>query len=220
MNHDIAPNAMEICDSIDNNCNGKVDEALLSVTDDNRKLPGVILFGEDRDQDGFGASHYSVQVLACSQPNGYVTDITDRNDEDPASYPGASEICDDKDNDYDGEIDEVLVDCDADSDGVAKPRDCDETNPDIHPGAKEICDGIDNNCDGLIDNPATVCTVIPAEGPTDFQAEELRLEKKTWFVDGVEICVAYKIGRTWRFPDYFSDWDWEKARCNGVAFAR
>ncbi len=217
-NPDIKPNAMEICDGIDNNCNGKVDEWQLSVTNDNKKLPGVMLYGEDHDGDGFGASHYSVQVLACSQPDGYVVDTTDRNDEDPDSYPGASEICDDKDNDYDGEIDEALVDCDADGDGVAKPSDCDEADPDIYPGTKEICDGIDNNCNGRIDNPATVCTIVPAEGPTYFQAEKLGLEERLWRVESVGVCAAYKIGGEWRFPVGFDDW--AKARCNGVPFAK
>ena len=93
-------------------------------------------------------------------------------DTDPNIHPGQDEICDDIDNNGDGEIDEGLATTtyfpDTDFDGAADysqspvedcaepegtvadgaPADCDDSTSFIHPGAPECFDGLDNNCDG------------------------------------------------------------------------
>ena len=43
-------------------------------------------------------------MTSCEQPSGYVDDGDDCDDSDPASYPGADEVCDNVDNDCDGFI--------------------------------------------------------------------------------------------------------------------
>ncbi len=78
----------------------------------------------------------------------------DCNDGDPNVHPGAQEVCNGKDDNCDGKIDEGF---DADGDGWvscaigAKNADCDDTDPAINPGAQEVCNGKDDNCDGKID---------------------------------------------------------------------
>jgi len=58
---------------------------------------------QDADNDGFGNAN---QILSsCAQPNGYVSDSTDFNDNDANAYPNATEICDGIDNDNDGQVD-------------------------------------------------------------------------------------------------------------------
>jgi hypothetical protein len=89
----INPGKTEICDGKDNNCNGQTDEGLLLV------------FYKDFDEDGYTDGTTKV---SCSKPAGYVLSATpgDCNDNDPNINPGKTEICDNKDNNCNGQIDE------------------------------------------------------------------------------------------------------------------
>jgi uncharacterized protein (TIGR03382 family) len=98
----------------------------------------------------------------------------DCDDTEPSRYPGASERCNDLDDDCDEAVDEDPVDArtwfaDADGDGYTDPddtrtscdpdagyaeasaeRDCDDADATSHPGGTEVPDdGIDQDCDGL-----------------------------------------------------------------------
>ena len=63
------------------------------------------------DQDGDGYGNPEKTTLSCQAPDGYVEDRTDCDDQDPAVYPGASEVPgDNADQDcdtYDVEIEAI-----------------------------------------------------------------------------------------------------------------
>jgi len=156
------PGNPEICDGIDNNCNGSTDEGVLTM------------FFRDFDNDSFGDPNVFTQ--ACSQPSGYVLDNTDCDDFESNAFPGNPEVCDGIDNNCDGNIDEGGTNTyyrDLDQDGFGDPAvttqacsqpagfvsddtDCDDFESSAFPGNPEICDGIDNNCDGNIDEGISI----------------------------------------------------------------
>ena len=104
------PGADEVCDGMDNNCDGSIDEDLESMTS-----------YEDTDGDGFGDSSSSIEE--CEIPEGYVDNWNDCNDE--VVELGSSE----DDLDCDGILNDE--DEDADGDGFLAEEECDDSDPTI-----------------------------------------------------------------------------------------
>ena len=65
----------------------------------------------DDDGDGYGADLPPELYCEGDAPDGYVTTPYDCNDDDATVNPDGTEVCDDEDNDCNGEIDE-LPECD------------------------------------------------------------------------------------------------------------
>jgi hypothetical protein len=175
----INPNATEVCNSIDDNCDGQIDEGIVFTT-----------YYQDFDNDGFGTG---TPVTSCTNPGaGWVTNNTDCDDTNGNTYPGATEICNTIDDNCDGQIDEgvqtvYFIDSDGDTYGnpsvsilactqpagyTTDNTDCNDTNANINPGAEDIAgNGIDENCDGQIDNSIFELETIIALYPNPTRTE-------------------------------------------------
>ncbi len=142
---DVRPNAVEVCDNVNNDCDvDGVDE------------------GCDDDNDDYCDS---AMTIVGTNPATWPTTCTagggDCNDGNGAIKPNAPEVCDNLNNDCD--LDGVDEGCDDDNDNycdssmsiVGTPTtctagggDCNDDNTAVNPGVAEICDSVDNNCAG------------------------------------------------------------------------
>ena len=157
---DSHPGVSEICDELDNDCNGEVDEGVTTTA------------YADLDGDGYGDTDLAQE--ACTLPTGYAWADSDCDDLDASVSPAALETCDGLDDDCDGTVDEAdavdasvwYADTDADGHGtasvstractapagyVAGATDCDDARADVSPDGTEICGGVDEDCDGTVD---------------------------------------------------------------------
>ncbi len=151
----INPRAPEVCNAVDDDCNGQVDDKPTDGTD----------YYMDYDGDGYG-DVYTAVVNSCQDPDdGSITQGGDCDDGNPDIHPGAVEICDWADNDCDGTFDNATEDLptlytDADWDGYGDsngpttlgcvsmnpgysdlPGDCNDADPFINPGVDADRDG-------------------------------------------------------------------------------
>ncbi|HRI62327.1 MAG TPA: MopE-related protein, partial [Saprospiraceae bacterium] len=170
-NPDLHPGAPELCDGLDNDCNGIADD-----------LP-VFTYYADNDGDEYGSGALSLDTCLTQAPAGYTTNNLDCDDQNANLHPGAPELCDGLDNDCNGIADDLPVFtyyADSDGDGYGNNAaaldtclnespagystnnlDCNDSNAAINPDAQEIVDGLDNNCDGMVDDVVSTTEFAP-----------------------------------------------------------
>lgn len=220
----INPGMNEVCDQIDNNCNGEVDETF-------QLLPMFL----DEDGDGYGSEPLEPSCMATFGMSIWDGDC---NDENSTVHPNATEHCDEIDNDCDGQIDndpyfapryyldadgdgygvagQSIVSCEAPDDYVDNYLDCDDTSSLIFPDATEVCDGMDNDCDGLIDqldddldtsNASTFYLDADEDGHGDPMTAIKACTVPIGYVESFDDCNDANPEQR---PSYSSDW------CDGI----
>ena len=149
----VNPRVPEVCDELDNDCDGEVDEDVLNT------------FYADADGDGHGSlDPEATTIEACTQPVGFATSRGDCDDDNAEVHPGAVEECDEIDNNCDGAVDPGCecrdgntIDCGIDTgecelgtllciDGAWST-----CSGNVVP-ASEVCNGLDEDCNGVADN--------------------------------------------------------------------
>jgi len=144
----IHPGADELCNGVDDDCDGGVDED----------------YPQERstwylDEDGDGWGRDGDQLRSCDQPGGYSAEPGDCDDRDGRVHPAAREPCNERDDDCDGQVDEGCPD--SCGDGVTS-------------GWFEECDaGDDLACPGLCSD---LCA-CPALEPGDLQVHVVDVEQ-------------------------------------------
>ena len=134
----VYPSAPEVCDLIDQDCDGDLLETFVDANANG--LPDCAEIDGDGDGD---------------------PDVSDCAPQDPAIYAGAVEDCDAVDSDCDGDLvdefedtdgddDPDCTDPDDDEDGDPDATDCAPLDDSVHAAATELPDdGVDQDCDGV-----------------------------------------------------------------------
>jgi len=212
LNPMINPGMQDICNGLDDDCDGDIDE----------------LTNLDTDGDG---------LVDCADPDDDNDGFPDEGDCGPVTatiHPGAPEHCNGMDDDCDGKIDELnAVGCtlhwlDVDEDGwgddnspiaclcgpeegtkyqVTFGGDCDDLAATVYPGAPEPCNGIDDDCDGLVDEDSNLDT--DGDGTPDCVDED---DDDDGFVDEQD-CAPLNAERYPGAPEVCNGLDDD---CNGM----
>jgi hypothetical protein len=175
----VHPDAAEVCNGVDDDCDVRIDEDLPSTT-----------WWRDGDNDGYGGTTESRVTCDGAPGAGWIDNAADCDDGNASIRPGAAEACNGIDDDCDVSVDEGLPTTtwgrDVDGDGygdsssavstcdgapgtgwVEDATDCQDADPSVWPGAPEWCDGSDRDCSGTIDDPPCADFDLDGNGRVD-----------------------------------------------------
>lgn len=185
-NGSIYPGATEICNLVDDNCDGLIDE------------------GFDVDNDGFTScggdcndNDNTVYPGATEVCNGVDDDCNLLVDDGLTFITYYADV----DGDTYGDASSSVSTCDGAPVGyVGNSSDCNDANPAVNPAATEICNTIDDDCNGLVDEnvivagsisgPASVCMAVVTGSATYSISPVFDASGYSWTVPNGMIIVS------------------------------
>ncbi|HEY0711021.1 MAG TPA: choice-of-anchor V domain-containing protein [Polyangia bacterium] len=142
------PMGTEVCNLQDDDCDGMLNEGLSMVT-----------VYRDEDGDGYGGRLTTEMMVGCSNGLGWSSTRDDCDDKDRMVNPGRKEMCNYKDDNCNGRVDEGVRPicgvgwCRREASSCEPNAACTPNTP-----KAETCNGFDEDCDGVDDNGATCPT--------------------------------------------------------------
>lgn len=170
----VHPGALEVCNQVDDDCNGEVDDDAVPVE-----------LYPDADGDGYyGVDEYQSgeTMMGCVPTEGWAAEGGDCKPDDPLVSPGQEEICNLYDDDCDNKVDEKVRPRCGTGWCAAESSNCDPAA--CFPGdpREESCNLFDDDCDGLVDDEAPCekgfgciageCRPVPPEEDASASASE------------------------------------------------
>ena len=152
----------EICNGVDDDCDEEIDGPTAQ---------GALIGFTDADGDGYGDPDSPIR--ACEGAAAFSLVAGDCDDSDPSVHPAAQEICDLRDDDCDGRVDDGVEErwaADTDGDGYGDDStsspcleegwlelctDCDDSTDTTHPDQPDLCNQRDDDCDGERDEDSS-----------------------------------------------------------------
>ncbi len=158
---DTVGDACDACPGFDDRLDGDLD----GVADDCDLCPALYDPTQgDEDADGIGDACDDCPASSPDVDKDGFCAAQDCDDDNPAVYPDAQELCDGLDNACNGYVFPNELDEDGDGERICA-GDCDDANPALNTSAAEVCNGLDDDCDGDLssdeldadDDHVTVC---------------------------------------------------------------